>query len=215
MCYAVTDNIDGAIATLAQARENSDGSIADLITMVSKAIEDAGNDGAENVELRLGVSGNRFSEFRVMPSLPASFMEKDLECVWQAFLEPSKPFKGDAEVVLIGEDAHGSNAADTLNSQYEKPMISRWRDGGWRPTGELLFDEGKVFFKSPTRMTAWNTDHLGSSAPAWKSAWTNSFPLDEATKTLATITKNWGRRSPTSKNDVARWNNLYIGRSPI
>ena len=198
LCYALTNNVEGAKATLEQAQELSEGTIADLVSIVSKTIEQ-GDEG--NAELRLGMSGNRFSDFRVMPSLPKSYMDGDLVCVWQAYLEPAKPFKQDEEIVMVGPEASGQLALDTLNSRYEKPMIERWREKGWQPAGELVFGEGKVFFKSPTRMTAWNTENLNSKEPAWKSVWTNDFPLDDATKTMASIARNFGRRN-TGQNDM-------------
>lgn len=190
MCYALTNNIDGAKATLEQAREHSEGSIADLVSIVSKTIEH-GDEG--EVELRLGMSGNRFSDFRVMPSLPKSYMDGDLVCVWQAYLETKKTFGQEDEIVLVGDEASGKPAGDTLNTAYEKPMIEEWREKGWQPAGELVFGEGKVFYKSPTRMTAWNTEDLGSKDPVWKSVWTNNFPLDDATKTVLSISNNYGR----------------------
>ena len=191
LCYALTGSLPMANATLQQARDNSDGSIADLASIVSKTIKRI-NEG--NEDLGLGASGDKFSKFRVMPSLPKSYMDGDLVCVWQTYLEPTNPFTQEEEVVLVGGDA-GSNAAGTLNSRIEKPMIERWRKEGWRPTGELIFGDGRVFFKTPTRMTAWSTENLESSDPVWKSVWTNSFLVDDATKALLAINRNYGHRN--------------------
>lgn len=198
LCYAITNNLSSAKATLEQAHENSDGTIADLANLVSKTIQQAEGEGTE---FQSGVLGNSFADFRVMPALPESYLEKDLVCVWQAYLEPAKPFTQEQEVVRIGWEANGKSAAETLNTNFEKPMIENWRKQGWQPTGELLFDDDKVFFKSPTRMTAWDTKKLGQEA-AWKSVWTTDFPLDDATKTLAAINKNWGRRNPVASNSI-------------
>lgn len=181
LCQSVMGDTLGAKATLAQAKEHTDGSAADLINLVESAIENA---DTEAQEITLGSSGNQFSNYRVMPSLPKDFLANELVCEWQAFTQVKDVDELSAqESVLKGEDARGKQAEMTVEKSEELKMLSRWREEDWRPVGKLLFDNDRVFYKSPNRLTAWNAD-LSSDRPTWQSAWINYFVPDEATQIL-------------------------------
>lgn len=184
LCQAIMGDIESAKANLDQAKELTDGSVADLINMVSETIEKV---AVAASDFSLGNNGTQFAKYRVMPLVPDEFMNRDLVCTWQAAIEPEDPVHSGTPIeVYMGTDAHGSRANGTVNQNIEKEMINQWRAQYWRPAGDLLFDQNRVYFKSTTRMTAWRTDQLSKQA-VWKSAWTNYFQLDEASKILANM----------------------------
>lgn len=179
LCQAVMGDALGAKATLTQARQHTDGSAADLINLVTAAIESSDSDQSE---INLGSSGSRFSKFRVMPSLPKNFLDGELECRWQVYFDIKEIDLASAtENVLIDVNARGSVANNTVEPSQELPMLTAWRSSGWRPTGKLLFDNDLVYFKAPNQMTAWNPD-LSSDQPTWKSSWMNYFKPDDTTQ---------------------------------
>ncbi len=207
LCQAVMGDPLGAKATLTQARELTDGSAADLINLVASAIKDADSDSSE---ITLGSSGSRFSKFRVMPSLPKDFLDLELECLWQIYVDVSEVDELSSNTnVLIGESAHGTLARKTVERSEELPMLDIWRDAGWRPTGKLLFENGLVYFKSPNRMTAWRTDQLGAS-PAWKSSWANYYLPDDSTRLITQLSGN-GSGRPMGGRPAKKAHVLYFG----
>lgn len=204
LCQTVMGDVLGAKATLAQAQQHADGNSTDLINLVANAIE---NSGTENSEIEFGTSGTRFSNFRVMPSLPENFLDNNLECEWQMYVnikDIDRPKT--VENVLMGDSAHSPVAQNTVDKSKERDMFETWREKGWQPTGRLIFDNDLVYFKSPNRMTAWSSDRLSDKA-AWRSAWANYFVPDDATRLLTQFHGNMGGRSlpsgrPTEKNHV-------------
>lgn len=204
LCQTVMGDVLGAKATLAQAKQHMNGNSADLINLVENAIESSGTDSSE---IKFGTSGSRFSNYRVMPSLPKNFLDEALECEWQMYVNIKDIDRQSIEEnILMGEAAHGPAAQNTVDKSKERDMFERWREEGWQPTGRLIFDNDLVYFKAPNRMTAWRTDRLSEQA-AWRSAWINYFVPDDATKILSQLHGQMGVRSipsgqPVEKNHV-------------
>lgn len=196
LCQTVMGDLLGAKATLAQSQEHTDGSAADLINLVSTAIDNA---ESESGEIVFGTSGSRFSNFRVMPSLPKDYLENELRCQWQAYMAPEDAFQSNSsEKTLVGKDAYGDLAKQTVHRARESNLIENWREQNWRPAGKLLFDSNRVFFKSPTRMTAWPTQVL-SERPIWKSAWTSHVILDDTSAQISRIRQGFQGQLPSGR----------------
>ena len=194
LCQTVMGDVLGAKATLAQAQQYSNGSSADLINLVASAIK---NTESETSDIVFGTSGSRFSNYRVMPSLPKDFLDNNLECKWQMYVsikDIDRPQP--VENVLMGDAAHGALAQNTVDRSKEHQMFERWREEGWQPTGRLIFENDTVYFKSPNHMTAWRTDQL-SELPVWRSAWSNYFVPDDATRVLTQMNIDMGGRGTT------------------
>ncbi len=109
---------------------------------------------------------------------------------------PQNPNSG---VVVFGADAFGGmgiirggrSARDSQQAQASREqLIGQWRSNGWRPTTQLLFDQGKVFCKTSDRLISVRDD-LYSDIPA-QSAWRNLYELDGMSWTMALYSQNYG-----------------------
>ena len=79
-------------------------------------------------------------------------------------------------------------------------LIAQWRQHGWKPTPQLLFDGGRVYIKSPDRLEAYSTATL-DDRPVWRSLWRNQFDLDGMSQMMAMMAMNYGNQQmlPASK----------------
>ena len=100
------------------------------------------------------------------------------------FADPADPFGG--RVV------QPKNAA-VVASREE--LIARWRAGGWRPTGRLLFDGGRVYLKTPERLACYSAAAL-TDQPIWQSAWENRYELDSMSQHVALVAMSMGINLP-------------------
>src|SRR4029453_4497637 len=76
-------------------------------------------------------------------------------------------------------------------------LVSRWREKPWRPTPQLLFDGGRVYLKTPDRLTCYSTAAL-DDRPVWRSLWRNQYELDGMSQMLAMMAMNYGNQMMTS-----------------
>ena len=141
----------------------------------------------------------------VMPGVPDEVMASDLAAVWQYYFSPSDQYKWtDAKgAILIGSDSYSDNAEGTMNSA-ENRLVRAWQDKAWRPAGDLLLNDGLVYFKTGADLTVWNPDRAEAvdldraeevrvaDAVQWRSVWRNSFEIDPATLMIQTIRRSWG-----------------------
>ncbi|MEM9413730.1 MAG: hypothetical protein AAGA30_21660, partial [Planctomycetota bacterium] len=135
----------------------------------------------------------------VMPSLPVRTLENDLQSIWQyryatqatrwADLKGIKP-------IIASEDAP-DRIAESVSSK-ERNMITKWRKYGWRPTGDLLFHEDKVFFKTSIDLTVWDSNAT-SETVLWRPLWRNRYQIDDQTKTLIELRRRLQRSRRQSK----------------
>ena len=149
----------------------------------------------------------------VMPAPPRGMMDGPLVAAWQFYFLPknSRSDRRDFEgVVRAGRSAWGAANMGTRNT-VERKLIESWSQKDWRPAGELLFDEQRVFFRSVADVTAWdkqkieqhienalsappNPDPFSSKTPqvklasdriaksvGWRSVWRNTFEIDRKT----------------------------------
>ncbi len=66
-------------------------------------------------------------------------------------------------------------------------MVRRWRGGGWRPTGRLLFEADRVYLKSAEGLECFRASAV-SDQPIWRSAWENQYELDDMTRQMLMTT---------------------------
>lgn len=144
--------------------------------------------------------------YGVMKSLPGEVMRGDLAAVWQFYFEPRDKYTRSADLdgnMLTGAKASGPDVMETLIATEER-LIESWREKGWRPAGELLFEDDRVYFKTGADLAVWSRRKIDkaaridgmqadlSSAISWRSVWKNAFEVDEATQMMTTIRKSWG-----------------------
>jgi outer membrane protein assembly factor BamB len=156
------------------------------------------------------------SRVGTMPAPPRGTMDGPLVAVWQFYTEPknSRSDRRDFEgKVRAGREAWGSANLDTRNA-VERKLIDAWSEKDWRPAGEILFDEQRIFFRSVADITAWDKQKVDqhvesalseppvpkpfkSSVPkgkevfdriaksvSWRSVWRNTFEIDPKTMVM-------------------------------
>lgn len=150
-----------------------------------------------------------------MSSLPADALRSDLAAVWQFYNAPADRYNSaDAQ----GKVVQDLEMAQRTVNPVEDALIDKWRKHRWRPAGNLLFDQNKIYFKAAADMTAWDADKvLASLQPgeaqwninqlvAWRSVWRNAFDIDDATMMSQLIRRSWGginaRGSASSNNTI-------------
>ncbi|MDX1944384.1 MAG: PQQ-binding-like beta-propeller repeat protein [Pirellulaceae bacterium] len=83
-------------------------------------------------------------------------------------------FGGGGVVVFSGRIVGQQNQPSPISREE---LVAAWRQNGWMPTAQLLFDGGRVYLKTPDRLVAFSASAL-SDQPAWKSLWRNQYQLD-------------------------------------
>jgi outer membrane protein assembly factor BamB len=71
--------------------------------------------------------------------------------------------------------------------------VSQWRQQGWRPTPQLLFDGGRVYIKSPDRLLCYSTA-AHDDRPIWRSLWRNEYQLDGMSQMQAMMAMAYGNQ---------------------
>jgi len=204
LCQSYLGQLNAAKESLAEAEKITGQTSAwkQLSSSLGTLSSRGTHSSSSNWNMLLGNSGRD----GVMPAPPENIMDSDLVADWQFYFEPADQYAtwGQAEgEVLVGDQSRDDQAARTVKTTEEK-IIERWKERDWRPAGELLFDNGMVYFKSAADMTAWNTDRIGSLGKvadkkstlndfvAWRSVWRNSFAVDQATQMIQIIRRSWG-----------------------
>ncbi len=159
----------------------------------------------------------------VMAAPPVGTMDGPLVSSWQFYFQPrnTQPQRRDFEgSVRAGRSAWGEPNIGTRNT-VERKLIDSWNRKNWRPSGEVLFDDRRVFFRSAADVTAWDKtkirqqidkklseppapDPFGDSprqdtpvkrieqAVAWRSVWRNSFAIDSHTRLTQMVVSSFG-----------------------
>ena len=129
----------------------------------------------------------------VMPSLPTGILENDLTAIWQYFYEPDSRRWPDVKRVkpIMGPDT--AELAEATVRQKESSMIDKWRKRGWRPSGTLLFDQGRVYFKTVFDLTVWSSD-ADSDKVIWRPLWRNKYKMDDYNSALMEVRRTFNRR---------------------
>ncbi|HEY2411182.1 MAG TPA: PQQ-binding-like beta-propeller repeat protein [Pirellulaceae bacterium] len=113
----------------------------------------------------------------LMPSVPPSILEGPLTESW--IHELAIPSTDNAALPPLHRrgDENSTAMLDAATKAARSDLVRQWRLGGWRPTGRLLFDGGRVLMKSSDRLECFNAN-AASNQPLWQSAWRNVYELD-------------------------------------
>jgi len=95
-------------------------------------------------------------------------------------------------------------AATTSPAKLASPvLINKWKESGWFPTGSLLFDGGRVYFKTHDRLLCCDA---ASGNVLWRSAWSNAYQSDPTSQMYLMMrgmrAKVPGASRPTALHEV-------------
>jgi outer membrane protein assembly factor BamB len=190
-------------ATAPGARPNQ--AILELVEQHLEAASAVAHSG-ETKSWRMALGGAQRSGH--MPGLPTESTSKTLTELWVqeygAFASEQvthNPWSGMSMPVGVSGRVSGRRNQAPPPSRTE--IISQWRDRGWRPAGQLLFDEGRVYVKTADDLSAFSTGAT-SDRPVWQSAWINQYELDSMSQMLMLLAANaHAYANPTGKPRTA------------
>jgi outer membrane protein assembly factor BamB len=140
-----------------------------------------------------------------MPALPSEATRRTLTELWVQETPPSlaggdnnpvNVVRGGGGIfgggmVIRRSVRGGAAAADRPLAFSREQLVAEWRQNGWMPTQQLLFDGGRVYIKSQQRLGCFSaTAH--SDQPLWLSAWENQYELDGMSQMLIMMAQNSG-----------------------
>lgn len=194
LCEAFFGDVSGANASMAKA-ESAAGELDRRRFELVKSSIGHMNRNLPGTTLRppeLPLGDSR--RYGVMPALPNHALADEMQPIWQFYFDPVESYNWadfkDA-TVLVGTQAFGDAAAGTVTSA-EKELIKSWREKGWRATGQLVFHEDQVYFKTAVDIVCWDAHSL-SEVFSWRPVWRNAFEIDDYTKLVIMFRRNWNR----------------------
>lgn len=165
-----------------------------------------------------------------MQKLPKSAAEADLAELWSQEFDVLLPQLKEhlklgantrGRVIAIGGAAapiimrsgrypqQPQSAQDTREN-----LVASWKNKGWFPTGQLLFDSdekgSRVYIKTATELTCWDASGL-SEEPIWRTAWANLYQPDGATNMLMQMQMNYGGQLPGHEGPKSLGEILHFG----
>lgn len=186
----------GALASVEGPRPTSD--IVDFVTQdVQEAALASGLAGpaAKDWHMQLGNP----SRTGHMTSLPPAATSRTLSELWvqeyplgmTAQGNPNMGWGGMMMPAVVDFSGRVRNQPNPPTPVSREEFISEWREHGWRPASQLLFDGGRVYIKAPDHLVAYSTA-AHDSRPVWKSLWRNQYELDGMSQMLAMMAMNMG-----------------------
>ncbi|HEX5103070.1 MAG TPA: PQQ-binding-like beta-propeller repeat protein, partial [Pirellulaceae bacterium] len=108
-------------------------------------------------------------------------------------VNPNNPygFGGAMPMGIVVFSGRGARQPSAPSPVSREEFIEKWREQGWRPAGQLLFDGGKIFIKAPDQLVAFSTT-AHDNRPIWKSVWQNQYELDGRSQAMAMMAMNYG-----------------------
>jgi outer membrane protein assembly factor BamB len=138
-----------------------------------------------------------------MPALPAEATSRTLSELWvQDFPlsmaggpNPNNPYGamvvGGGIVMMGGFSGRAMPQQSQAQPVSREDFVSKWREHGWKPTQQLLFDGGRVYVKTADSLVAYPTA-AHDDRPAWKSLWRNQYELDGMSQMMGMMAINYG-----------------------
>ncbi len=139
-----------------------------------------------------------------MSALPVDATSRTLSELWMQdfplattgpnMMNPYGGMPGMGIVVFSGRMPNQPNQAQPVSRE---DLVNRWRENAWRPTPQLLFDGGRVYVKTPDRLTCYAAAAL-DDRPVWRSLWRNQYQLDGMSQMLAMMQMQMGQQMMTA-----------------
>ncbi|MCH2183613.1 MAG: PQQ-binding-like beta-propeller repeat protein [Mariniblastus sp.] len=194
LCEAFLGDVQGANQSLANA-ESAEGEVdRRRLELVKSSIGKLTRAMPGTTSSAPGLPLGSTRRYGVMPALPAGALADEMQPVWQFYFDPVESYNwADFKdvTVLDGRDALGAAAAGTVTST-EKELNKSWRSKGWRPTGQLVFDDDRVYFKTAVDLISWDARNLSEDF-SWRPVWRNAFEIDDYSKLVIMFRRNWNR----------------------
>lgn len=162
---------------------------------------DAKIGGKNDWVMRFGSSSRR----GVMPRLPEVAIAEKLTKQWEfAFplqfsLGPQQVGYGVRRIVKTDSSTDSANEAekDFVLTSQEKSLAGKWVRNGWRPAGDLLIWDDRIYMKTNTDLTCWDANSL-SEQPVWRSVWANEYHPDDATAAITMMYQAYNQTRSTN-----------------
>ncbi len=138
-----------------------------------------------------------------MPGLPVSITSSTMSELWSESFDVSLTTAGsdefpyrvyEEEELLKRSVRRPQQSANVSNSP--QALVSRWKENGWAPAGEVLLDGGNLYYKSNNRLVARNL-HTGDLV--WMGR-ANQFQMDQLSQIFMQRGQQFGR--PTNAAEV-------------
>ena len=194
ICQALMGETKQAQDALARARElpadSQSVNLDDIHSLIENDIDVNPRNRDQSGLVSMLANRNRSG---LMPALPSGILENDLTVVWQYHYLLSAKRWTDLQKTqpIFGPDS-ASRVRKTVTSR-EKQLIEKWKQRGWRPTGHLLFDQGRVYFKTMFDLTVWDSS-ADSNDVVWRPLWRNEYKMDDLTSAMMEVRRTFNRR---------------------
>jgi outer membrane protein assembly factor BamB len=145
-----------------------------------------------------------------MKQLPKAAAEADLAELWLQEFDVLLPgasnqvamgnrrgavvFGGAGPAMMI-RGGRINNGVPSMQQDTRQSLVDTWKNKGWFPTGQLLFDSdekgSRVYIKTATDLTCWDASGM-SDEPVWRTAWANLYQPDGGTSMMIQMQMNYG-----------------------
>ena len=176
LAYAYVGNRKESDAAMAKAKELTDDEENPAFQQIVKAIESAEafvkSTSAQKAWMsRLGGS----QRSGVMQPFDLKLFDRDLKPIWSYAIAPSDSHSSES---IQGKVA--LNPELEFLSSEDEDLAEKWRKHSWRPAGELLFANNKVFYRTDADVTVWDVSGKETDV-VWRPLWLNMSQFDGAT----------------------------------
>lgn len=211
ICQAFAGNHDAAAVALKQARSSGPSINESLLDRIATEIKDAANQtvaAARSDQLLLTRLGNS-RRTGVMPALPESILKTDLRPSFEYRIEPKKSFTEVANADSLGRAEVGDDVEKIPLSELERTLYKRWQEKECTPTGYLLIDEQRVYYKSIADVTVWNKSNPTPEV-VWRPAWLNQFIIDDGTRIQVNLQNAYGGRRGPKREELSDDSEIFF-----
>ena len=133
-----------------------------------------------------------------MPPLPAKATSRTLSELWVQE-QPMQVAQSNTPnqygmmggVVFVGAGRMQRQQQNRPQAVSHDELVEQWRERKWMPTGMLLFDGGRVYFKTHEDLQCFSTAAT-SDRPVWKSLWLNRYTLDGMSSQVEMMMRSYG-----------------------
>ncbi len=136
-----------------------------------------------------------------MKSLPAEATSRTLTELWvqEQEMQVSQSSTPNQYGMMGGPAFIGGRARAQRQQQNRAQAVShddlveQWREHKWTPSGMLLFDGGRVYFKTHENLRCYSASAT-TDKPVWWSLWNNRYSLDSMSSQVEMMVRTYGHQ---------------------